>query len=120
MALDGARVHALLVQAFASRPAAGVEAQLAALDVPCARSRQLSGLLREAAAGDLMTLPLRKTPYPRGSLTDFGAGFKADRDAGAAPGPAPRPGQHTAAVLATLGVTPAEMATLAVAGTIRC
>ena len=120
VALDGARIHALLEQAFASRSAAEVEAQLAALDVPCARLRQLSGLLREAAAGDLMTLPLRKTPYPRGTLTDFGAGYKADHDAGTALGPAPRLGQHTAAVLATLGVTPAEIATLAAAGTIRC
>ena len=119
-ALDGARVHELLEKAFATRHAAEVEAHLAALDVPCAQLRQLSGLLREAAAGDLMTLPLRKTPYPRGTLIDFGAGYLADHDPGAALAPAPRLGQHTAAVLTTLGVTREEIATLAAAGTIRC
>ena len=119
-ALDGARVHELLEKAFATRHAAEVEAHLAALDVPCAQLRQLSGLLREAAAGDLLTLPLRKTPYPRGTLIDFGAGYLADLDPGAALAPAPRLGQHTAAVLTTLGVTREEIATLAAAGTIRC
>lgn len=120
VALDGAQVHALLEQAFATRRADEVEAQLAALDVPCAQLRQLSGLLREAAAGDLLTLPLRKTPYPRGVLTDFGAGYLADHDPGAALSPAPRLGQHTAAVLTSLGVTSEEIGILTAAGTIRC
>ena len=120
VALDGARVQGLLEQAFAVRGVAAVEAQLAALDVPCSKLRQLSELLREAGAGDLVTLPLRKTPYPRGTLTDFGAGYLADHDPGAALAPAPRLGQHTAAVLTTLGVTSEEIATLVAAGTLRC
>ena len=120
VAKDATRVQALLEAAMASHSAAALEAQLAAQDVPCAQLRQLSDLLREAASGDLMTLPLRKTPYALGTLTDFGGGCKADCDSGNALAPAPRLGQHTAAILATLGVQDDELAALTDAGTIRC
>ena len=120
VAKDATRVQALLEAAMASHSAAALEAQLAAQDVPCAQLRQLSDLLREAASGDLMTLPLRKTPYALGTLTDFGGGYKADCDSGNALAPAPRLGQHTAAILATLGVQDDELAALTAAGTIRC
>ena len=120
VAQDVGRVHALLEQAMASRSATVLEAQLAALDVPCAKLRQLSELLGEAADGSLMTLPVRQTPYALGTLTDFGAGYKADHDSGTALAAAPRLGQHTAALLASLGVNGAELAALAAAGTIRC
>ncbi len=120
VAQDAGRVHALLEQAIASRSATVLEAELAALDVPCARLRQLSQLLQEAADGHLMTLPLRKTPYAKGTLTDFGSGYKADHDSGTALPTAPRLGQHTAAILQTLGVQDSELSALAAAGTIRC
>ena len=120
VAQDSARVHALLDQAMASRSANALEAELAALDVPCAQLRQLSDVLREAADGHLMTLPLRKTPYALGTLTDFGGGYKADRDNGTALAAAPRLGQHTAAILASLGVQEDELAALVATGTIRC
>ena len=120
VAQDAARIQSLLETAFASRNAVELEAQLAALDVPCAKLRQLSEVLREAADGSLMTLPLRKTSYAGGTLIDFGAGYKADHDSGTALAAAPRLGQHTGVLLASLGVGGDELAALTAAGTIRC
>lgn len=119
VAKDAAQVHRLLDAAFATRSAVELEAQLAARDVPCAQLRQLSELLREAAGGNLLTLPQRKTVYAKGTLTDFGSGYQADNDSGTALPAAPRLGQHTAGVLASLGVSQAEITALAAAGTIR-
>ena len=67
-----------------------------------------------------MTLPLRKTAYPQGVFTDFGPGYKADRQAEPALAPAPRLGQDTAGILGELGVPAAEIEALAAAGVLRC
>lgn len=120
VAADPQKLNTMLEQAVAPFKVADLEARLSARDVPCAKLRQLSELLGEASAGDLMTLPLRKTPYAKGTLTDFGGGYKADLADGQALAAAPRLGQHTAAILAGLGVSDSEVAELAKAGTVRC
>lgn len=120
VAADAQKLHSLLEQAVAAFKVADLEALLSARDVPCAKLRQLSELLADVKGGDLMTLPQRKTAYPLGTLTDFGSGYKANHADGEALAPAPRLGQHTAAILAGLGVSESELAELAKAGTIRC
>lgn len=117
---DMDRAHALLSQAMAGKQVDALEVQLTAASVPCAKLRSLSELLAEARAGDLMSLPLRKTVYPKGALTDFGAGCVVDGQAGAPLAPAPRLGQHTADILGPLGVDAAELKQLAAQGIIRC
>ena len=53
-------------------------------------------------------------------LTDFGPGYKADRQAEPALAPAPRLGQDTAGILGELGVSATEIEALAAAGVVRC
>jgi crotonobetainyl-CoA:carnitine CoA-transferase CaiB-like acyl-CoA transferase len=119
VAKDPTRVFEQLALAMSTRQVDVLEAQLAKADVPCARLRLLGELVASATQGDLMTLPVRKTRYPLGVMTDFGAGYKADRQVGQALPPAPRLGQHTAEILTSLGVTGTELEQLAAAGTIR-
>ena len=92
--------------------AADLETRLAARDVPCARMVTLAEFLKRATAGGMLTLPLRSTAYAHGTLTDFGAGFKADGSDGPALAAAPRLGQHTAAILAEVGFSATEIAAL--------
>ena len=117
---DMARAHALLSQAMAGKQVDALEAQLTAASVPCAKLRSLSQLLTEAAGGDLMSLPLRKTHYARGVLTDFGVGCVVDGEEGMPLALAPRLGQHSADILGSLGVDAAELKQLAADGVIRC
>ena len=53
-------------------------------------------------------------------MTDFGPGYKADRQDEPALAPAPRLGQDTAGILGELGVSAAEIEALAAAGVVRC
>jgi crotonobetainyl-CoA:carnitine CoA-transferase CaiB-like acyl-CoA transferase len=119
VARDRDQLQAVLEQAIARQPAAALEARLAARDVPCARLVTLAEFVHRAMAGGLLTLPVRHTPYPLGTLTDFGAGFRADHDDGAALAPAPRLGQDTRDLLEQAGMDAAEIAQLAAAGTVR-
>ncbi len=119
VAVDRPRLEAILNEAMARLSAADVEARLAARDVPCAQLVTLAGFIRRAAAGGMLTLPARKTTFPKGTLTDFGGGFKADHADGAALPPAPKLGQHTGTILTQLGVGAAELQALAQAGAIR-
>lgn len=118
-ATNPARLQALLAEAIGRFAAADLEAQLGARDVPCARLVTLAGFLKRAMAGGMLTLPLRRTVYPNGTFTDFGSGCKADGEDGAALARAPRHGQHTAAILKTLGVQQAEIEALSSQGVVR-
>ena len=116
IAVDGERLQVMFAEAIGKLAAADLEARLAARDVPCARMVTLAEFLKRAMAGGMLTLPLRSTAYPNGTLTDFGAGFKADGSDGAALAPAPRLGQHTAAILGEVGFSATEIAALASEG----
>lgn len=120
VAKDMARAHALLARAMAGQRVDPLEARLAAASVPCAKLLGLSELLAQATAGDLMSLPVRKTAYPNGVFTDFGGGCVVDRQAGTPLPPAPRLGQHTAELLGSLGVDAAELKQLCAQGIVRC
>ena len=119
VAVDAAPLQAMFAEAFGRHSAADLEVRLAARDVPCARLVTLAEFLKHAMAGGMLTLPQRSTSYPQGTLTDFGAGYKTDGSDGVALAPAPRLGQHTAAILAGLGVGPEEIARLAASGAVR-
>ncbi len=119
VARDRARLEQLLEQAVAKFSAADLEARLVARDVPCAQLVTLSGFLKRALAGGMLTLPTRKTAYAHGTLVDFGGGFKADGVDGTALPPAPRLGQHTAMILQSLGVARSEMDALAAQGALK-
>lgn len=119
VARDPERLHQLLAQAMRQRPAAELEQQLALRDVPCARLRRLSEVVAQAQDSKVMTLPVRKTAYPQGVMTDFGPGYKADRAAEPVLPPAPRLGQHTREILGALGLGAAELDELTEAGTIQ-
>ena len=119
VAVDRERVQALLEAALATQPAATLEARLAARDVPCARLVTLAEFVQRAMDGGLLTLPLRHTAYPLGTLSDFGAGFRADGEDGAALAAAPTLGQHTRELLAQAGAAADEIDQLAAAGAVR-
>ena len=118
-ATDGPRLQTLLAEAIGRFSAADLEAKLGARDVPCAQLLTLAVFLKRAMKGGMLTLPLRSTPYPNGALIDFGSGYKADFEDGAALAPAPRLGQHTTGILEQLGVTPEEIKALVASGAIR-
>ena len=120
VARDAARLHAKLSEAILRFTAQDLETRLTARDVPCAQLRRLSEVIALVHQGTTMTLPLRKTTYPHGVLTDFGPGYKADRQAEPALAPAPRLGQDTAGILGELGLPPSEIEALAAAGVVRC
>ncbi|MBL8378720.1 MAG: CoA transferase [Burkholderiales bacterium] len=117
--VDRERLQAILEQAILRIPGAELEARLAAEDVPCARLATLAEFIKRAASEKLLTLPLRRTAYAEGALIDFGAGYRADRSDGAPLAPAPRLGQHTAALLAEAGMSAAQVEALASAGKAR-
>ena len=67
--------HGLLTEAIAKHSAASLEERLTQEAVPIARLRTLSEALKDAASGDLFTLPQRRTRYAQGTLVDFGGGY---------------------------------------------
>ena len=119
VARDRERVQALLEEAIGRQSAADLETRLTAVDVPCARLITLARFVERAIEGGMLTLPVRRTAYPHGTLTDFGAGYKADGEAGVALAPAPRLGQDTRALLALAGMADAEIEQLAKEGRVR-
>jgi crotonobetainyl-CoA:carnitine CoA-transferase CaiB-like acyl-CoA transferase len=96
-----------------SQPAAATEAACLAHDVPVATAYSSADIFADphvAARGDLVTVddpvlgPIRQqAPFPRSGSTTTPTG-------------APRLGEHTEEVLAGLGLTPAEISTLAADG----
>ena len=118
VAADPQRLHARLEAAMATRAVDALESQFALRDVPCAKLRRLSEVVTLAQQGDVMTLPVRKTRYVQGVMTDFGPGYKADRQDESPLQPAPRLGQHTAEILRSLGLDAAQIDALAAAGTV--
>ena len=118
VAADPQRLHAQLEAAMAACAVDVLESQLAQRDVPCAKLRRLSEVVALAQQADVMTLPMRKTRYAQGVMTDFGPGYKADRQDEAPLEPAPRLGQHTAQILQSLGLDTARIDALAAAGTV--
>lgn len=105
VARDAARLHGLLCAAMRQRHKAELEAALAAAGVPCATVRTLHEALEQVGDGERMTLPVRHTRYPGGVVRDFGGGYLADGTVGEPMAPAPRLGQHTAAILQGLGLS---------------
>ena len=118
-ATDAPRLQTILAEAAGKLAAADLEARLTAEDVPCAQLITLAAFVQRALAGGMVTLPARKTAYGKGTLTDFGGGFRADHQDGAALAPAPRLGQHTAALLTSIGVAQTEIGALAAQGHIK-
>ena len=116
---DAAHLQAVLAEAIMRQNAAELEARLVARDVPCARMVTLAAFIKRAAAGGMLTLPVRRTAYAHGVLTDFGGGFKADGAAHAPQAPAPRLGQDTGTILTELGLSGSEIAALAQDGKVR-
>ena len=116
---DAPRLQSILAEAIARISAADLEARLAARDVPCAQLVTLAGFLKRAMAGGLLTLPQRRTDYARGTLTDFGSGYKAGGVDGGALTRAPHLGEHTVRILRGLGVTQSEIDALAARGALR-
>lgn len=105
--------------AFASRSAADMEAQLNAVGVPAARVRTLGEFLRETDGTGHVNLPDFR--YSQGSRTvrTAGLGFHAEQEGGPSAGGAESLGQSTREVLAGLGVSPELMDRLAKAGVLR-
>ena len=120
VALDPQRLHACLAEAMVRFPVDELEVELARREVPCARLRRVSEVVALARQGGVMTLPVRKTLYPKGVMTDFGPGYKADRLDEPALAPAPRLGQDSASILGELGLPAAEIEALVAAGVVRC
>ncbi len=118
VAADPQRLHARLASAMAACAVDVLESQLSQREVPCARLRRLSEVLALAQRDDVMTLPVRKTRYPNGVMTDFGPGYKADGLDETPLEPAPRLGQHSAEILQSLGLDTPQIDALAVAGTV--
>ena len=118
VAADPQRLQARLEAAMAGCAVDDLERQLAGRDVPCAKLRRLSEVVALAQQGDVMTLPVRRTRHAQGVMTDFGPGYKADRQDEPALEPAPRLGQHTASILRALGLDAARIDALAAAGTV--
>ena len=118
VATDPQGLHTQLEAAMATCAVDTLELQLAQRDVPCAKLRRLSEVVTLVQQGDVMTLPVRKTRYAQGVMTDFGPGYKADRQDEAPLEPAPRLGQHTALILRAMGLDATQIDALAAAGTV--
>lgn len=118
-ARDAERLHSHIATAMRRLALADLETALSARGVPCAPVRTLSQALATVGTGTRMTLPLRHTPYPGGTVRDFAGGYLADGDAGPALGPAPRLGQHTGDILAGLGLPEDEIRRLQALGVIN-
>ena len=118
VAKDANRIHALLVQAVRNRQVDELEKTLMAHQVPCAKLRQLSELVASCQSEALMTLPLRRTDYPLGVMTDFGSGYKSDQSQEPDLPCAPRLGQHSRDILTGLGMEQAEIESLISAGAV--
>ena len=118
-ATDAPRLQTILADAIARISAADLEARLAARDVPCAQLVTLAQFLKRAMAGGMLTLPQRRTGYPKGTLTDFGGGYRVNAQDGVALARAPRLGEHTQGILAQLNVARSEMDLLAASGALR-
>lgn len=118
-ARDAERLHSHITTAMRRLALADLETALSARGVPCAPVRTLSQALATVGTGTRMTLPLRHTPYPGGTVRDFAGGYLADGDAGPALGPAPRLGQHTGDILAGLGLPEDEIRRLQALGVIN-
>lgn len=118
-ARDPARLHVLIATAMRQRPKAELEQALAERGVPCSVVRTLAETLATVTTGNHMTLPLRETRYPGGTVRDFAAGYLRDGDAGQALAPAPRLGQHTAAILGDLGLGADDIGRLNAQGVVR-
>ncbi|MEI7785600.1 MAG: CoA transferase [Betaproteobacteria bacterium] len=118
VAKDAERIHALLVDAIKTRGVEELEKTLMGHQVPCAKLRQLSELVSSCQSEALMTLPIRRTHYAQGVMTDFGSGYKSDRSAEPDLPKAPRLGQHSREILTELGMAQAEIASLIAAGAV--
>jgi crotonobetainyl-CoA:carnitine CoA-transferase CaiB-like acyl-CoA transferase len=86
--------------------------------VPCAKLRPLSELITRCQSEDLMTLPVRRTHYAMGVMTDFGSGYKSDQSPEPDLTSAPRLGQHSREILAGLGMDQAQIESLIAAGAV--
>lgn len=118
-ARDATALHDRLAAAMRRLPLATLEASLSSRGVPCAPVRTLAQTLAHITHAERMTLPLRHTPYPGGAVSDFGAGYLADGDAGTGLAPAPRHGQHTSEILTDLGLPHDEIQRLHALGVIN-
>ena len=118
-ARDPGRLHDLIAAAMRHRRKADLETTLTARGVPCSVVRTLAEALATVTGGERMTLPLRQTHYPGGTVRDFAAGYLSDGEAGQALPPAPRHGQHTVAVLEALGLSRTDIERLDAQGVVR-
>jgi crotonobetainyl-CoA:carnitine CoA-transferase CaiB-like acyl-CoA transferase len=118
VAKDAGRIHSLLAGAIKTRRVEELEKTLMEHQVPCAKLRPLSELVTRCQSEDLMTLPVRRTHYPLGVMTDFGSGYKSDHSPEPDLPSAPRLGQHSREILAGLGMAQAAIDALIQSGAV--
>jgi crotonobetainyl-CoA:carnitine CoA-transferase CaiB-like acyl-CoA transferase len=119
VARDLEYLRASFREAFASRSAADMEAQLNAVGVPAARVRTLGEFLRETDGTGHVKLPDFRYDQGGRTVRTAGLGFDAAQDGGPSVTGAETLGQSTREVLAYLGVSPELMDRLAKAGVLK-
>ena len=116
---DVERLRGEFNAALSERSAAEMEEALNARGVPAARVRRLGEFLDEVQVGS--NLPLAPVQYTQraGTVRTPGIGFRLDEDRSQPRAGAPGLGGDTAAVLAELGLAPADIRALREAGIVK-